>query len=80
MTAPLLHVQDLRVTLPGPPPVTPVRGISLSLHAGDTLGIIGESGSGKSLTALALMGLLPDGAQLQGQLALDGRDLAQAQY
>ena len=78
MTAPLLHVQDLRVTLPGPPPVTPVRGISLSLHAGDTLGIIGESGSGKSLTALALMGLLPDGAQLQGQLALDGRELTQA--
>ena len=72
----LLHAQDLRITLPGP--VTPVRGIDLSLAAGDTLGIIGESGSGKSLTALALMGLLPEGARLQGQLHIDGQEMTQA--
>ncbi|ARU03992.1 ABC transporter ATP-binding protein [Comamonas serinivorans] len=76
---PAIDLHDLRIELPGVHgPVTPVRGISLSLAAGDTLGIIGESGSGKSLTALALMGLLPDGAQVQGRLRIGGQDLTQA--
>ncbi|TMH01087.1 MAG: ATP-binding cassette domain-containing protein, partial [Betaproteobacteria bacterium] len=45
------------------------------MQRGDTLGLIGESGSGKSITALALMGLLPDGAQVNGSIRFDGREL-----
>ena len=72
----LLDVQDLRVTLPtARGPVQALRGVSFGLARGQTLGLIGESGCGKSLTALALMGLLPDGAQLQGSIKLDGREL-----
>ena len=72
----LLEVQDLRITLPtARGPVLALRGVSFSLARGQTLGLIGESGCGKSITALALMGLLPDGAQVQGSVRLDGRDL-----
>jgi len=74
--APLLALNDLRVTLPTPRgPAQALRGVSFTLDRGQTLGLIGESGCGKSLTALALMGLLPEGAQLAGSLRLDGREL-----
>jgi peptide/nickel transport system ATP-binding protein len=72
----LLEVIDLRVTLRtsrGPADV--LRGVSLAMERGDTLGLIGESGCGKSITALALMGLLPDGAQVSGSIRLGGREL-----
>ncbi len=76
MNPPLLELQDLRVTLPTPRgPAEALRGISFSLQRGQTLGLIGESGCGKSLTALALMGLLPEAAQVSGSLRLDGREL-----
>ena len=72
----LLDVQDLRITLPtARGPVQALRGVSFGLARGQTLGLIGESGCGKSLTALALMGLLPDGARVQGSVRLDGREL-----
>ena len=72
----LLDVRDLRVTLPTPRgPVLALRGINLQIDRGQTLGLIGESGCGKSITALALMGLLPDGAVVSGSLRLDGREL-----
>ena len=72
----LLDVQDLRITLPtARGPVLALRGVSFGLARGQTLGLIGESGCGKSLTALALMGLLPDGARVQGSVRLDGREL-----
>ncbi len=73
---PLLTVQDLRVTLATPRgPADALRGISFSLARGQTLGLIGESGCGKSITALALMGLLPDGARVSGSLRFDGQEL-----
>ncbi len=76
MLAPLLEVQGLRVTLATPRgPADALRGISFVLERGQTLGLIGESGCGKSITALALMGLLPDAAQVAGSLRLDGREL-----
>src|SRR3546814_17875224 len=79
MTAPLLSVQDLRVTLyTAQGPVQPVRGLSFDLRKGETLGIVGESGCGKSMTALALMGLLPDGAHTGGRITLRGDDLLNA--
>lgn len=75
----LLSVQDLRVTLPSRRnPVAAVRGISFDLRRGETLGIVGESGCGKSMAALALMGLLPEGAVTGGRVLYHGRDLLQA--
>jgi len=73
---PLLAVSDLRVTLnTARGPADALRGVSFEMQRGDTLGLIGESGSGKSITALALMGLLPDGARVSGSIRFDGREL-----
>jgi peptide/nickel transport system ATP-binding protein len=75
-TMPLLEVKHLRVALStARGEVEALRGIDFALERGDTLGLIGESGCGKSLTALALMGLLPEGAKLSGSIRLDGREL-----
>jgi peptide/nickel transport system permease protein len=52
-----------------------VDGISFEVHPGEVLGLVGESGCGKSLTALAVMGLLPDGARVRGQVRFRQRDL-----
>ncbi|MGP3965789.1 ABC transporter ATP-binding protein [Nonomuraea sp. 3N208] len=52
-----------------------VRDVSFEIGPGERVGLIGESGSGKSLTALSLMGLLPEGVAASGRAALDGRDL-----
>jgi ABC-type glutathione transport system ATPase component len=53
---------------------TLVRDVSFGLDPADRVGLIGESGSGKSLTALALLGLLPDGMHATGRIRVDGRD------
>ena len=72
----LLNVRDLQLSLPGARgPEQALRGLSFTLEAGQTLGLIGESGCGKSLTALALMGLLPEGARVQGSIHFDGQEL-----
>jgi oligopeptide/dipeptide ABC transporter ATP-binding protein len=70
MTGKVLEVRNLRVHA-GPIPV--VRKIDLDLHAGETLGIIGESGSGKTVTCLALLRLLPEGLRAEAD-ALIWRD------
>jgi peptide/nickel transport system ATP-binding protein len=76
MVAPLLSVSGLRVALrTARGTAEAVRGISFDLKKGETLGIVGESGCGKSLTALALMGLLPDGAVTSGQVRYNDEDL-----
>ena len=65
---PLIEVDNLRVRLnTSRGPADAVRGVSFSLARGETLGLIGESGCGKSVTALALMGLLPESAVDQRQ-------------
>ena len=62
MTA-LIDVKDLTIDIPVPAGMLhPVRGISFHVEPGETLGIVGESGCGKSLTSLAVMGLLPSSA------------------
>ena len=73
----LLEVQDLTVDIPLETGVLhPVRGISFSVERGETLCIVGESGCGKSLTALAVMGLLPKRAIRKAtRLTLVGEDL-----
>ncbi|MFN9745974.1 MAG: ABC transporter ATP-binding protein [Betaproteobacteria bacterium] len=73
---PLLEVRDLRVALAAAGGRLPaLRGLSFGVERGQTLGLIGESGCGKSLTALALMGLLPEGATVSGSMRLEGAEL-----
>ncbi len=72
----LLEVTDLRVTLQtARGPALALRGVSFTLERGQTLGLIGESGCGKSLTALALMGLLPQSASVSGSIRFDEQEL-----
>ena len=78
---PLLSIRDLKVefsTRHGH--VTALNGIDLDLLAGETLGIVGESGCGKSITALATMGLIPDppGRIAGGRILFDGEDITRA--
>jgi oligopeptide/dipeptide ABC transporter ATP-binding protein len=73
--APLLQVRDLNVHL-GDAHV--VRNLSYSLNRGETLGVVGESGCGKTLSALALLRLIPQHAELSGQIQFAGQDLMQA--
>ena len=68
----LLAVDDVRVAAATTPIV---RGVSFTLAPGERVGLIGESGSGKSLTALAIMGLLPEELTAGGAVRFDGRDL-----
>ena len=73
----LLSVRDLRVEFPSPRgPVAAVDGVSFDLERGEVLGLVGESGCGKSATATALVGLLPPGARAGGTISLDGQELA----
>ena len=67
-----LEVQDLVVELDGR---RVVDGVSFSVPDGARVGLIGESGSGKSLTAMAVLGLLPQGAQASGSITWNGREL-----
>ncbi|MCF8099707.1 MAG: ABC transporter ATP-binding protein, partial [Desulfarculaceae bacterium] len=81
----LLSIQDLHITFPGrPEPSEPVRGLSLTLESGSVLGLVGQSGSGKSLSALAIIGMVPRPGRIsKGRILLDGMDLTtmnQAQY
>jgi oligopeptide/dipeptide ABC transporter ATP-binding protein len=68
---PVLVVEDLSVSLGrGGRPVTPVQHVSLTVGEGEALGLVGESGCGKSLTLRAIAGLLPRGGTTAGQLRL----------
>ncbi len=78
-TTPLLEVRDLRVTLRTPRgPAAAVRELSFTLERRQTLGLGGESGCGKSISVMALRGLLPEGAQVSGSIRLDGQELVGA--
>jgi oligopeptide transport system ATP-binding protein len=76
--APLLEVRDLRTHLLGPRGLgRAVDGVSFALWPGETLGLVGESGCGKSLTALSILGLHPRPAAriVAGQVLFRGEDL-----
>ena len=75
---PLLAVRDLRVTFGrrGEEPFRAVDGVSFDVRPGQTVGLVGESGCGKSVTSLAIMGLLPTrGNTVEGSAVFDGEDL-----
>lgn len=75
----LLVVRDLAVTIPGPSGGTPlVSGVSFDLIPGKTLAIVGESGCGKSVTARAVLGVVPPGGWITGSVRFDGVELAGA--
>ncbi len=73
---PLLHIRNLTVqirTRSGT--IQPLRNFDLTVRHGETWGLIGESGSGKTLAMLAVMGLLPRNAQATGSICLNGQEL-----
>ncbi|MFD4510275.1 ABC transporter ATP-binding protein [Streptomyces sp. NPDC058457] len=78
--APLLEITGLTVEFPRPDhprstPARPVRGVDLRVDEGRIVGIVGETGCGKTLTGLAVLGLLPPHARTGGSIRLDGREL-----
>ena len=81
--APVLQIDDLKVE--GRTPrgvwVPTVRGVSLKVHAGEVVALIGESGAGKSLTGAAIIGLLePPGRIAGGEIRLDGQRIDNLPY
>jgi peptide/nickel transport system ATP-binding protein len=69
---PLVRIRDLRVSFHGLPAL---RGIDLDVAPGEAVGLVGESGCGKSVTWLAALGLLPRTASIAGRVTLAGRDI-----
>ena len=73
---PLLRVSDLAVSFSqGGTDIVAVRTVGFAQHAGETLAILGESGSGKSILGAAIAGLLPPTARVSGSIAFDGDDV-----
>jgi oligopeptide transport system ATP-binding protein len=72
----LLEVEGLRVRLPaGGQLATIVDGVDYAVEPGEVFGVAGESGSGKTVSMLALLGLLPAGSVVEGSAVFEGRDL-----
>src|SRR5262249_14258737 len=73
----LLSIEGLTVTFPSPNgPVRVVEDVSFDIGEGEALGVVGESGCGKTVTAMSILGLLPgEGEIASGRITLDGRDL-----
>lgn len=78
MTQPLLEVKDLKVSFAGKKKKTNiVAGLSFNVEKGKTLCIVGESGCGKSMTSLSVMGLLPKTGEVEGEILLKGDNLTE---
>lgn len=72
----VLEVKDLSIRFPGRFGDTAiVDNVSFTVREGETMGLVGESGCGKSITSLAVMGLLPKTAQISGSIKFDGKEL-----
>ncbi len=75
-TTPLLDVRNLTTTIPlRKGPVKPVDDVTFHVNPGEVLGLVGESGCGKSTTALSLMRLVPQGTRISGDVTFEGQDL-----
>lgn len=73
---PLLEVRDLSITLgEGPTAVAAVNGVDLDLDRGEVIGIVGESGAGKTMLSRAIAGILPESATASGLVRFDGQDV-----
>lgn len=74
-TQTLLRVEDLRTTIPvDEGTIVPVDGVSFTLNDGETLGVVGESGCGKSVTAQSILRIVPQPSAVQGRILLRMRD------
>jgi ABC-type dipeptide/oligopeptide/nickel transport system ATPase component len=71
----LLEVKDLKVYYKGSHTVKAVDGVSLKVNKGEIVGLIGETGSGKSTVAFAIVRLLPEYAEISGHILFEGKDL-----
>ncbi|MDV3124638.1 ABC transporter ATP-binding protein [Mycobacterium sp. 21AC1] len=72
----LLEVTDLQVAFPtDADPVAAVRGLNFHVEAGEVVALVGESGAGKSASAMAVVGLLPEFAEVSGSVRLRGEEL-----
>ncbi len=75
----VLEVSNLSIRFPGRFGETPiVDNVSFTVREGETMGLVGESGCGKSITSLAIMGLLPKTARVTGSIKFDGKELLDA--
>ncbi|OXN00779.1 dipeptide/oligopeptide/nickel ABC transporter permease/ATP-binding protein [Bifidobacterium vansinderenii] len=72
---PVIEVKDLCIKFPRHGDVNVVDHLSFSVRPGETMGLVGESGCGKSITSLAIMGLLDPKAQISGEILFDGKNL-----
>ena len=76
MTQRILEVQNLNISFgEGDQSVAAVADLSFELRAGEVVGLVGESGCGKSVTALAIMRLLEERAHVSGKVLVDGTDV-----
>ncbi|EEH63208.1 ABC transporter, ATP-binding protein [Gleimia coleocanis DSM 15436] len=74
--APLLEVKNLSISFPAAHgDVRIVDNVSFSVRPGETMGLVGESGCGKSITSMAIMGLLPETAKIEGEILFEGKNL-----
>jgi peptide/nickel transport system ATP-binding protein len=73
----MLEIQDLKIAYPGDLTMRQwaIDGVSLTLSAGETMGLVGESGCGKSTIGKAILRLLPDRTQIEGDIRFEGRSL-----
>ena len=77
--SPILQLDDLTVDYPGTGSPA-VAGVDLRLAEGETLGLAGESGCGKTTLAMSVLRLLPRSARVGGRVLLDGRDVRELSF
>ncbi|MGP4015701.1 dipeptide ABC transporter ATP-binding protein [Saccharopolyspora sp. 5N708] len=77
--SPILQLRDVSVTYRGVEEAA-VQGVSLSLGEGETLGLAGESGCGKTTLAMSVLRLLPSSARISGEILLDGEDVREMSF